>query len=227
MAFLAYPLAVAAGLMAAQAAAPHIGRLQVAITGKILGTSCLFAMPFAPNVSVALVLFVLRVAFMRSGKSMERAILMDVTPKSMRGMWSSLENIVQFDLYDASIASDVGRFSFSGSAAIGGWIADQTNYETCFIITGVIYSLAMIPLFILIPVIKDVDHDAIDKRLSQTNFARNDYDDDAESDSRHEQMHLARLDPVLDADDADDEFEVIDFRSEKKMAQKRLLESAV
>ena len=95
VALLAYPLAVAAGLMVAQAAAPRIGRLQVAITGKILGTACLFAMPFAPSVSVALVLFVLRVAFMRSGKSMERAILMDVTPKSMRGMWSSLENIVQ------------------------------------------------------------------------------------------------------------------------------------
>ena len=124
---------------------------------------------------------------------------------------------------------DHRRFSFSGSAAIGGWLADQTNYETCFIITGVIYSLAMIPMFVLIPVIKDVDHDAIERRLSEANFARNDNDDsDVHYNSKHERLHLARLDPVLDADDADDdEFEVIDFRSEKKMAQKRLLESAV
>merc|ERR1712060_807518 len=63
-----------------------------------------------------------------------RALTMDLVPLSMRGRWNSLLSI--------------SAFTWSGSAALGGIIADAAgDYRVTFIVTACIYSVSLVMQF--------------------------------------------------------------------------------
>lgn len=77
--------------------------------------------------------------------------MMDVVPKRERGKWNSLEG--------------VSSFTWTGSAALGGYLVDRYSYHFTFRITAAIYVLGTALLLLLVPltwgeVVPDADDDA-------------------------------------------------------------------
>merc|ERR1719444_228580 len=68
------------------------------------------------------------------------AIVLDCVDSKYRGRWSALQSI--------------SRFSWSGSAVLGGWLADAHSYRYTFFITGLIYAFSAAlytPLLFMVP----------------------------------------------------------------------------
>jgi hypothetical protein len=63
--------------------------------------------------------------------------MMDVVPKRDRGKWSALENVTSF--------------TWTGSAALGGWLIDAYGYGFSFKITALIYVAGTATLGLLVP----------------------------------------------------------------------------
>jgi hypothetical protein len=63
--------------------------------------------------------------------------MMDVVPKRERGKWNSLEG--------------VSSFTWTGSAALGGYLVDRYSYHFTFRITAGIYVLGTALLLLLVP----------------------------------------------------------------------------
>jgi len=61
---------------------------------------------------------------------------MDVIPKKDRGKWNSVENLTSF--------------TWTGSAAAGGYLVGHFGYRFTFLITGGLYVLATMILSLLI-----------------------------------------------------------------------------
>jgi MFS family permease len=92
-----------------------LGRAVTSVLLDAVGTACLFGLSVVGPVWLDVPLYLLRTAAMNASYPAQRAILMDVVPKSQRGFWSSLENVT--------------AFTWTGSAALGGWIVDRYDYR--------------------------------------------------------------------------------------------------
>ena len=73
-------------------------------------------------------LFIVRTSVMNGVTGLKRSILMDCIPKKSRAKWNSFESIT--------------RFTWSGSAALGGFLVQKFSYKFCFLITAIIYTFA-------------------------------------------------------------------------------------
>merc|ERR1719469_1650582 len=116
------------------------GRLQAMVIFHLLGTLCLFALAAAQPISVVLPLYYLRGALMNAKGPITQAITMDLVTTEMRGRWSSIQSIA--------------GFSWSGSAFIGGWVAQSHGYRASFAVTAIVYSISglmLIPLWMIFP----------------------------------------------------------------------------
>jgi len=78
-----------------------------------------------------------RTAAMNASYPVQRAILMDLITKRQRGRWNSLENLT--------------AFTWTGSAALGGYLVDRFSYRFTFLITAGLYVAATLMLCALIP----------------------------------------------------------------------------
>lgn len=63
--------------------------------------------------------------------------MMDVVPKKHRGFWNSLEGVT--------------AFTWTGSAALGGWLISTRDYRFTFLVTGALYIAGTSVLFLTIP----------------------------------------------------------------------------
>jgi len=135
-----YPLAMAAMQKVSLAASVKMGRMEASILFHFLGTATLFALCVAKPLYLALPLYFLRGALMNAKQPIITAITMDLVTSDMRGRWSSIQSIA--------------GFSWSGSAFIGGWVAQSSGYRASFAVTAVVYTVAglmFVPLLFMFP----------------------------------------------------------------------------
>ncbi|RNF08831.1 cystatin-like cysteine protease inhibitor domain-containing protein [Trypanosoma conorhini] len=103
-----------------------IGRTRALILPKLLGSLILLYMALARQTSAGpkwlmCIAYVLRMAVMNSTTALSRALIMDFVSEERRGMWNALES--------------VQSASWSGTALVGGYIADRLGYGAAFIVT--------------------------------------------------------------------------------------------
>jgi len=149
----AYPLAMAAMQRVSLAASVKMGRLEASLLFHALGTLTLFALCAAKPLYLALPLYFLRGALMNAKGPIITAITMDLVTSNMRGRWSSIQSIA--------------GFSWSGSAFIGGWVAQAHGYRASFGLTAVVYTIAglmMIPIMLIFP--NDREQSALHKKVT-------------------------------------------------------------
>lgn len=70
-----------------------------------------------------------------------RSVLMDCVPRQHRGKVNAIDSI--------------RTFSWSGSAAAGGWLIEKYGFQATFLITACIKLLAFLPLFPLLAYVPD------------------------------------------------------------------------
>jgi len=129
----AYPLCLAAMQRVCLRASVKMGRMQAGILFHFLGTATLFGLCVAKPLYLALPLYFLRGALMNAKQPIQQAITMDLVTSDMYGRWSSIQSIA--------------GFSWSGSAFIGGWVAQSAGYRASFAVTAVVYTVAGLLLF--------------------------------------------------------------------------------
>lgn len=126
--------------MIAQKFSMSKGRGQIMLAFQGMATICLFAIAFYPSLFLLVPLFILRGALMNSAQPLSRSILMDAVPKRNRGKWNSVETIAW------------GLF-WNASAVLGGFLIGDNNFRLCFVVTGIIYTIGIIPILMLIPLV--------------------------------------------------------------------------
>eukprot|EP01065_Artemidia_motanka_P036486 TRINITY_DN44413_c0_g1_i1.p1 TRINITY_DN44413_c0_g1~~TRINITY_DN44413_c0_g1_i1.p1 ORF type:complete len:489 (+),score=109.75 TRINITY_DN44413_c0_g1_i1:53-1468(+) len=111
----------------------RIGRVETILLTKVVGVLLLCYMGLATGdawwakIGTIAPVFVWRTALMNSTRGLSRSILMDKVPKAKRGRWAAVDSI--------------GVFGWSGSAAIGGVLADRWDYRTTFLVTAGVQAL--------------------------------------------------------------------------------------
>merc|ERR1712136_285557 len=101
---------------------------------------CLVLLSQVTNVPLLLALFLLRGGVANSTYAIDRSILVDFTPSSHRGRWSAVESLTSM--------------AWSGSAVLGGVLADSHDYRFTFLVTSTLYAVACCiysPLVGLVP----------------------------------------------------------------------------
>ena len=109
-----------------------------------MGITLLFVIALMPDYLenhpyLLIPLFLLRCTFLQSTYPIEESVLMDNVPKDQRGRWKSLES--------------VSSFGWSGSAALGGYLASKYDYTFTFIITASIQTIGNLFLILLMPLV--------------------------------------------------------------------------
>jgi len=135
-----YPLAMAAMQRVCLQVSVCFGRLQAMIIFHFLGTACLYALAAAQPIHVVLPLYYLRGALMNAKTPISSAVTMDLVTTDMRGRWAAMQSIA--------------GFSWSGSAFIGGWVAQAHGYRASFAVTATVYAFAgllIVPLLFIYP----------------------------------------------------------------------------
>lgn len=107
---------------------------------KFVGTGLLFVLALGDRARqrpfVMAGVFVARTGLMNCPAGIKRAVLMDAVEKKSRAKWNSLESIT--------------RFTWSGSAALGGVMVTKYGYRFCFLVTSIVYVFSTAPMLLLI-----------------------------------------------------------------------------
>jgi len=139
------PLAIALFIGAAKGLADRYGRVQTMIFFETVGSVCLLVMSLlahlgAPSI-VLIPVFVFRTAAINAPYPLSEAVLMDYVPAGERARWKSLES--------------VAALGWTGSAMVGGLLADSRGYAFAFTITAAVQLCAAwikYPLVRVVPV---------------------------------------------------------------------------
>eukprot|EP00747_Dinoflagellata_sp_TGD_P069035 gnl/TRDRNA2_/TRDRNA2_155962_c0_seq1.p1 gnl/TRDRNA2_/TRDRNA2_155962_c0~~gnl/TRDRNA2_/TRDRNA2_155962_c0_seq1.p1 ORF type:complete len:713 (-),score=84.74 gnl/TRDRNA2_/TRDRNA2_155962_c0_seq1:352-2328(-) len=118
----------------------RVGRAQASLAFTTLSIATFVGLYIFRHPSVALPLYFLLNSFRFAVYPLDQSIIADFTLSSQRGRWQTVQSLSQS--------------SFSFSAVVGGHIADLHGYHFTFLITGMIYALAVVmysPLLILVP----------------------------------------------------------------------------
>ena len=120
--------------------AARMQRLPLIIAVRLTGTTALFLMAVLPEIDkgngdnflhsiyLLLFIFVVRQACMNSTMGISRAVVMDFVRPNDRAKWSSMESFASF--------------TWAGSAAVGGIIADASGYGATFMVTAAMHYVA-------------------------------------------------------------------------------------
>lgn len=120
-----------------------LGRIQISAVSMLFGVSLLVCMSW--NVlwalpAVLVPVFLLRTSLMNAPNPLIRSVLMDFTTQEMRAKWSSLESVTSF--------------GWSGSAVLGGILADKVGYGHTFLITAAMQFVSLSVLSLTMPVVQ-------------------------------------------------------------------------
>jgi len=135
-----YPPCIGLWMQLAQKLSTKMGRAHASLMWQLAGCTCLFLMSQVYHLPSLIVLFLVRGAFQNACNPLDRSILMDYTPSKHRGKWNAVESLTMM--------------TWSGSAFIGGMLADSHDYRYTFMITAFIYLFALAvysPLIVLVP----------------------------------------------------------------------------
>jgi len=135
------PLCTSAMMQVCRKVSERTGRMHALLIFQFLGTACLWSMCYIRSILLVLPMFLLRGALMNARNPIMRAMVMDLVPVDRRGRWNSIQSM--------------SSVTWSGSAALGGWIADWSgDYRFTFNVTAMIYTgsfLCMLPCLLIYP----------------------------------------------------------------------------
>lgn len=143
--YAAMPLCIAALGIACHRLGTWLGRVQSIIVFSLLGLMCLVTMSWMVLTGetrwyVIVPLFLVRAALMNAPSSIRESIMMDYVTTETRARWKSLDAVT--------------TFGWTGSAAIGGVLADNYGYPSTFLLTAAVQAfgvLILIPLVYTVP----------------------------------------------------------------------------
>jgi MFS family permease len=119
------------------------GRVITTLIATSLGIACLFSMVLLKahvHPFVLVPIFVLQSGLMTATFPIMESILMDFCPKEQRARWSSL-------------VESVAACGWCGSAALGGYLADQHDYSYTFVITALLQAIGLLIFALLLPLV--------------------------------------------------------------------------
>merc|ERR1712194_232884 len=135
-----YPLVICGFMPILQRLGQPMGRAQASFMFFALNVGCLMLLSKVTNLYLLLGLFLVRGGFANAGSPINRSILMDFTTSDQRGLWNAIDSLT--------------GMSWSGSAFIGGLLADAHDYKYTFFITGFVYltaTMVYLPTLALVP----------------------------------------------------------------------------
>jgi MFS family permease len=135
--------AIATGLfnLVFQKMSLKLGRAQTIFITHFSATALLLVIVIYPPLGVLLPFYIFRGSLMNGNTPLSRAILMDVIPKKNRGKWNSINLIAPWMFNNLS-------------AILGGFlIGENKRFYLNFIIAAFIYTIAAIPIIIIMPFI--------------------------------------------------------------------------
>ncbi|CAE7688457.1 unnamed protein product [Symbiodinium necroappetens] len=122
----------------------HFTPLEVCILSCVYPL-CISAM--VGSLVLVLPLYLLRGALMNARGPIVRSMIMDLVTSDLRGRWNSIQSL--------------SGFTWSGSAALGGYLADYAgDYRFTFIVTALIYTASFfigLPLYFIYPADQGLD----------------------------------------------------------------------
>jgi len=141
--YVVSPLTIAVLAWIAQKISLKIGRVQVSTMFTTIGVSLLVTMSLRSlweHSAIIVPIFIVRTALMNATTPLVKSILMDYTSPEMRAKWSSLESVT--------------GFGWSGSAVLGGILADNFGYGYTFVITAAMQFLSCLVLMLTLPIVR-------------------------------------------------------------------------
>ncbi|KAH9259148.1 hypothetical protein BASA81_002768 [Batrachochytrium salamandrivorans] len=133
------------GSLLAQKLAVRSSRMKVILIFKFIGIALLFIMAQFQSLwsdwRIIVPIYVARTVLMNATAPLHKSILMDHCPKSTRGRWNAADSIV--------------TFGWSGSAFLGGILADAHGFGFSFLITAALQFVGFLLLFALVPLVRD------------------------------------------------------------------------
>jgi len=136
----AYTLSIAVSVQFCRRVSEKVGRCRAALIWHVLGVITLLMLCKVQSLPLVIFFYIIRGAFMNAKGPIDQAIVMDCVDSKYRGRWSAIQSI--------------SRFSWSGSAILGGLLADSHDYRYTFFITALVYTISAvlyIPLLFLVP----------------------------------------------------------------------------
>jgi MFS family permease len=117
-----------------------VGRARAIFWIELLAVGLLFCFMIFPPLSIVLVIYILRQAFMNAGWPLINAIVMDLLPSNQRATFSAIDSLA-FTAFN------------SISQPIGGTILDNNDYYSgfrfAFLTTGLIYFVGVVMLLFI------------------------------------------------------------------------------
>jgi MFS family permease len=133
------------GSTLSQKMADRMGRMPVILVYKGLGVALLFVMALRKDLwkdwEIIVPIYVARTVLMNSTAPLHKSILMDHCCKELRARYSALDSVVSF--------------GWSGSALLGGILADKHGFGYTFLITAVLQFIGLIFLGVLALYVND------------------------------------------------------------------------
>jgi len=136
----AYTLAIAVFVQLCRKVSEKVGKCRAALMWHVLGVITLLMLCKVESLSLVIFFYIIRGAFMNAKGPIDQSIVMDCVASKYRGRWSAIQSI--------------SRFSWSGSAILGGLLADSHDYRYTFFITAIVYTISAVlytPLLFLVP----------------------------------------------------------------------------
>jgi MFS family permease len=155
MIFCATPFIMSIAVLIGERVSVRLGRVQTVLSSKFIGIGLLYLMwwmgvgyehsdghtkpPMWANVMIIVPVFMSRTVLMNATTPLQKSILMDFVPKSSRGIWSAFDSLT--------------AFGWSGSALLGGYIADQYGYGATFLVTAGMQTLGWLIIALMLPLV--------------------------------------------------------------------------
>eukprot|EP00471_Norrisiella_sphaerica_P009172 CAMPEP_0184495906 /NCGR_PEP_ID=MMETSP0113_2-20130426/32648_1 /TAXON_ID=91329 /ORGANISM="Norrisiella sphaerica, Strain BC52" /LENGTH=556 /DNA_ID=CAMNT_0026882315 /DNA_START=90 /DNA_END=1760 /DNA_ORIENTATION=+ len=140
---ITFPVMSACSKLAQYSSDPNtgcLGRVQVCLLTSYTGIALLVLMGSLKSVwqmwYVICPIYIARTAIMNCNYPIRKSILMNFVPKRLRGRWNSIDSVT--------------RFGWSGSALLGGYLADTYGYGFSFLVTAAVQFCAASTWWLLV-----------------------------------------------------------------------------
>ena len=151
--YIFVPLSISLLSFVAQRVSKSLGRIETTVLWELIGVSLLYYMTWLSRDEAEMsdfqkyeiiVVYLLRTGLMNAGYPLLESVLMDAIPSNQRARWKSLESIA--------------AFGWTGSALVGGVLADDRSYRFTFAITATLQLAGTLILIPLQPFVEPEDH---------------------------------------------------------------------
>lgn len=142
----ASPFGISLASVVAQKSGKRIGRVQVSLITRMIDIVLLILLAKIPTLTdtekrVLVAIHLSRMAFANCTRPLLRSVLNEFVAKRHRGKVNAIDS--------------VRTFSWSGSAALGGFLIEKYGFEGTFMITAMVKIVSFVPLIFLLRFVSD------------------------------------------------------------------------